>query len=345
MDASVRTAQVAGAVGAGVGLAGVRVAGAGVCVAGVRVAGAEVCAAAAVAGEAEGELGDELGDKLGDTRIAVDVDGAALGGVDATQPPMSEANNATVTRRAAGYRGRDLMFFQTTERPRTFDLRRRIRTGPFRPGASAWSAASTPIRRSRASASNSRRRALPAAAHSRLSRISPPPRRGSPPRRRDASRSSSIAGRGRSSARSSPPPRQPKRSTRRSWRSAPARRWTSSRSPYTRSRRRHASWATCSPRWSPISGPCASQDARSEGLSPGETTDRHDDDPRRQQLASPGPPRLRDLAADHGARLRRGEPGPTPVQPAVTTGTAKGPVGPSVRPVLVLALTYDIHAG
>ena len=131
MDASVRTAQVAGAVGAGVGLAGVRVAGAGVCVAGVRVAGAEVCAAAAVAGEAEGELGDELGDKLGDTRIAVDVDGAALGGVDATQPPMSEANNATVTRRAAGYRGRDLMFFQTTERPRTFDLRRWIRTGPF----------------------------------------------------------------------------------------------------------------------------------------------------------------------------------------------------------------------
>jgi len=93
-----------------------------------------VCVAAAVAGEAEGELGDELGDKLGDTRIAVDVDGAALGGVDATQPPMSEANNATVTRRAAGCRGRVLMFFQTTERPRTFDLRRRIRTGPFRPG-------------------------------------------------------------------------------------------------------------------------------------------------------------------------------------------------------------------
>jgi len=146
MDASVRAAQVAGAVGAGVGVAGVRVAAAGVGVAGVRVAGAGVCVAAAVAGEAEGELGDELGD----TRIAVDVDGAALGGVDATQPPMSEANNATVTRRAAGCRGRVLMFFQTTERPRTFDLRRWIRTGPFRPGAFAWSAASTPIRRSRA---------------------------------------------------------------------------------------------------------------------------------------------------------------------------------------------------
>jgi hypothetical protein len=133
MDASVRAAQVAGAVGAGVGVAGVRVAGAGVC-----VAGAGTCVAAAVSGEAEGKLGD----KLGDTRIAVDVDGAALGGVDATQPPMSEANNATVTRRAAGCRGRDLMFFQTTERPRTFDLRRWIRTGPFRPGAFAWSAAS-----------------------------------------------------------------------------------------------------------------------------------------------------------------------------------------------------------
>jgi hypothetical protein len=138
MDASVRAAQVAGAVGAGVGVAGVRVAAAGAGVAGVRVAGAGVGAA----GEAEGELGDELGDKLGDTRIAVDVDGAALGGVDATQPPMSEANNATVTRRAAGCRGRVLMFFQTTERPRTFDLRRWIRTRPFRPGASAWSAAS-----------------------------------------------------------------------------------------------------------------------------------------------------------------------------------------------------------
>jgi hypothetical protein len=36
---------------------------------------------------------------------------------------------------------------------------------------------------------------------------------------------------------------------------------------------------------------------------------------------------------------------PTPVQPAVTTGTAKGPVGPSVRPMLVLALTQDIRAG
>jgi len=36
------------------------------------------------------------------------------------------------------------MFFQTTERPRTFDLRRWIRTGPFRPGASAWSAAPAP---------------------------------------------------------------------------------------------------------------------------------------------------------------------------------------------------------
>jgi len=133
MDASVRAAQVAGAVGAGVGVAGVRVAGAGVCV------------AAAGAGEAEGELGDELGDKLGDklggTRIAVDVDGAALGAVDATQPPMSEANNATVTRRATGCR-KVLMFFQTTERPRTFDLRRWIRTGPFRPGALAWPAAS-----------------------------------------------------------------------------------------------------------------------------------------------------------------------------------------------------------
>lgn len=150
MDASVRAAQVAGAVGAGVGVAGVRVAAAGVGVVGVRVAGTGVCVAAAVAGEAEGELGDklgdelgdELGDKLGGTRIAVDVDGAALGAVDATQPPMSEANNATVTRRVAGCRGRDLMFFQTTERPRTFDLRRWIRTGPFRPGASAWSAAS-----------------------------------------------------------------------------------------------------------------------------------------------------------------------------------------------------------
>ncbi len=142
MDASVRAAQVVGAVGPGVSVAGVRVAATGVGVAGVRVAGAGVCVAAAGAGEAEGELGDELGDKLGDTRIAVDVDGAALGGVDATQPPMSEANNATVTRRAAGCRGRVLMFFQTTERPRTFDLRRRIRTGPFRPAAFAWSAAS-----------------------------------------------------------------------------------------------------------------------------------------------------------------------------------------------------------
>jgi hypothetical protein len=138
IDASVRVAQVAGAVVAGVGMAGVRVAAAGVGVAGVRVAGAGVCVAAAGAGGPEGELGDELGDN----RIAVDVDGAALGGVDATQPPMSEANNATVTRRAAGCRGRDLMFFQTTERPRTFDLRRWIRTGLFRPGASALSAAS-----------------------------------------------------------------------------------------------------------------------------------------------------------------------------------------------------------
>lgn len=185
MDASVRAAQVAGAVGAGVGVAGVRVAGAGVCV------------AAAGAGEAEGELGDELGDKLGGTRIAVDVGGAALGGVDATQPPMSEANNATVTRRAAGCRGRVLMFFQTTERPRTFDLRRRIRTGPFRPGAFASSAASL----------------------------------------------------------ATAPPIWP-------WRTA-----------------------------------------------------------------------------------RRREPGPTRDQPAVTTGTAKGPVEPSIRPMLVLALTQDIRAG
>ena len=108
---------------AGVSVAGIRVAGAGVCVgvAGVRVAD-----------EAEGELGIELGD----TGMTVDVDGAALGGVDATQPPMSKANNATVMLRAAGCRG-FLMFFQTTERPRTFDLRRRIRTGPFRPGAPA----------------------------------------------------------------------------------------------------------------------------------------------------------------------------------------------------------------
>jgi len=102
---------------AGVGVAGVRVAGASVCVgvAGVRVAN-----------EAEGELGNELGD----TGMTVDVDGAALSGVDATQPPMSKANNATVMLRAAGCRG-FLMFFQTTERPRTFDLRRWIRTGPF----------------------------------------------------------------------------------------------------------------------------------------------------------------------------------------------------------------------
>jgi hypothetical protein len=114
IDASVRAAQLARTVGARVGVTGVRVAAAGV----------------GVAGEAEGELGDELGDN----RIAVDVDGAALGGVDATQPPMSEANNATVTRRAVGCRG-VLMFFQTTERPRTFDLRRWIRTGPFLPGA------------------------------------------------------------------------------------------------------------------------------------------------------------------------------------------------------------------
>ena len=100
MDASVRAAQVVGAVGAGVGVAGVRVAGAGMCV------------AAAGAGKAEGELEDELGDN----RIAVDIDGAALGGVGATQPPRSAANNATVTRRVAGCR-EVLMFFQTTERP------------------------------------------------------------------------------------------------------------------------------------------------------------------------------------------------------------------------------------
>jgi len=106
MDASVRAAQVAGAVGAGVGVAGVRVAAAGVGVAGMRVAGVRV------ADEAEGELGDELGDN----RIAVDIDGAALGGVGATQPPRSAANNATVTRRVAGCR-EVLMFFQTTERP------------------------------------------------------------------------------------------------------------------------------------------------------------------------------------------------------------------------------------
>ena len=79
-----------------------------------------------VANEAEGELGNELGD----TGMTVDVDGAALGWVDATHPPMSKANNATVMLRAAGCRG-FLMFFQTTERPRTFDLRRWIRTGPF----------------------------------------------------------------------------------------------------------------------------------------------------------------------------------------------------------------------
>ena len=117
MDASVRAAHAAGGVVAGVSVAGIRVAGAGVCVgvAGVRVAD-----------EAEGELGIELGD----TGMTVDVDGAALGGVDATQPPMSKANNATVMLRAAGCRG-FLMFFQTTERPRTFDLRRWIRTGPF----------------------------------------------------------------------------------------------------------------------------------------------------------------------------------------------------------------------
>jgi len=124
IDASVRAAQVAGAVGAevGVGLAGVGAAGVRVAVAGVGAAG-----------EAEGELGDELGDKI----AAVDVDGAVLGGVDATQPPMTEANNATVTRRGARCR-KVLMFFQTTARPRTFDLRRWIRTGPFRPGASNW---------------------------------------------------------------------------------------------------------------------------------------------------------------------------------------------------------------
>jgi len=200
MDASVRAAQVAGAVGAGVGVAGVRVAAAGVGVAGVRVAGAGVCVAAAGVGVAAAGAGGpegELGDELGDNRIAVDVDGAALGGVDATQPPMSEANNATVTRRAAGCRGRVLMFFQTTERPRTFDLRRRIRTGPFRPGVFAWSAASL----------------------------------------------------------ATAPPIWP-------WRTA-----------------------------------------------------------------------------------RRREHGPTRDQPAVTTGTAKGPVGPSIRPMLVLALTQDIRAG
>ena len=103
IDASVRAAQAAGGVVAGVSVAGVR-----------------------VADEAEGELGNELGD----TGTTVDVDGAALGGVDATQPPMSKANNATVMLRAAGCRG-FLMFFQTTERPRTFDLRRWIRPGPF----------------------------------------------------------------------------------------------------------------------------------------------------------------------------------------------------------------------
>jgi hypothetical protein len=107
---------VTGTVGAGVGVAGVRVAAAGVGVAGMRVAGMRVAgvrvAGVRVAGEAEGELGDELGDN----RIAVDIDGAALGGVGATQPPRSEANNATVTRRVAGCR-EVLMFFQTTEQP------------------------------------------------------------------------------------------------------------------------------------------------------------------------------------------------------------------------------------
>lgn len=73
----------------GVDVAGVGVTAAGVGVAGMRVVGAGV----RVAGEAEGELGDELGDN----RIAVDIDGAALGGDGAIQPPMIEANNATVT--------------------------------------------------------------------------------------------------------------------------------------------------------------------------------------------------------------------------------------------------------
>jgi hypothetical protein len=153
MDASVRAAQLTGTVGAGVGVAGVRVAGvAGVRVAGVAgvrvagVAGVRVAGVAGVrvAGEAEGELGDELGDNS----AAVDVDGAVLGGVDATQPPMSEANNATVMRRGARCR-KVLMFFLTTARPRTFDFRRWIRTVPFRRGASGWSATSLGVQPTR----------------------------------------------------------------------------------------------------------------------------------------------------------------------------------------------------
>lgn len=92
--------------------------GAGVAAVRVAVASVGVADVGAV-GKAETGLGDEVGDD----GIAVDTDGAALGGVDATQPPTIEVNkNATVTRRAAGYRA-VLMFFQTTERPRTFDLR------------------------------------------------------------------------------------------------------------------------------------------------------------------------------------------------------------------------------
>ncbi len=85
------------------GVAGVRIAAAGVGVVGVvGVAGVAGVAGVRVAGEAEGELGDN--------RVAVDVDGAALGGVGATQPPMSETSNATVTRRAAGCRGVLMLF-------------------------------------------------------------------------------------------------------------------------------------------------------------------------------------------------------------------------------------------
>jgi len=92
--ANTRDAQLSGAGAAG---AGVRV--------GAGVRGGNDAVGIGAAGEAEGDPVAEPGDG----GVSVAVGGAALGAGDAAQPAMSEASNATVTRRAPGCCRRDVM--------------------------------------------------------------------------------------------------------------------------------------------------------------------------------------------------------------------------------------------
>jgi hypothetical protein len=102
IEANTSDAQLSGAGAAG---AGVRV--------GDGVRGGNDAVGVAAAGEAEGDAAAELGDG----GVSIAVGGAELGAGDAAQPAMSEASNATVTRRAAGCGRRDVMQPRLVVRP------------------------------------------------------------------------------------------------------------------------------------------------------------------------------------------------------------------------------------